>query len=280
VKLGPLGSMTALAAALVIAAAPLSAQKVTGTVVDAGRKPIPEATVSLQTEEGRMLATAVTDTAGVFDMRAPRFGRFYLHAERIGYESVRSAVDVNLAEQVDLLVVLDIAAVTLEPLTVTARSPFDMGRLGEYYERMADNQRLGIGRFMTRDQIDLRGALEMVELLREFPRVTALQDNRGQHIVFQDVRGACTPAVFIDGALANRQDRAFLDELVRPYELEGIEIYQGVARLPGRYHDATGCGVILLWTRRELAGPGRPFSWRRVLLVGAAAMSIFVAMGR
>jgi hypothetical protein len=276
-----LGAVLMGAALLLSAATQATAQLVTGRVVGAGTDAgLRDVAISLRTDDGHLLAGATSDTAGEFRMRAPRFGTFEVFAELIGYRGVRAPVDIRLGEQVEVRIVMDVAAVALEPITVRSRAPWDMGRLGEFYERMERNRLAGIGHFMTRDRIDTRGAFEISELLQDLPRVAAVRDARGSHVTFREPRGGCTPAVFINGVLANRNERAYIDELLRPHDLEGVEVYQGLARLPGRYHDETGCGVIGLWTRAELAGEGRPFSWRRVALATGIAIVIVFLFAR
>jgi hypothetical protein len=41
-----------------------------------------------------------------------------------------------------------------------------------------------------------------------------------------------------------------LDQLVSPEEIEGIEIYESIARMPAEYAPVGSvCGVVLIWTR-------------------------------
>ncbi|HEX4934451.1 MAG TPA: hypothetical protein VFV33_14780, partial [Gemmatimonadaceae bacterium] len=46
-----------------------------------------------------------------------------------------------------------------------------------------------------------------------------------------------------------------LDAIMRPNDIEGIEVYKNVASAPPQYQPLdSSCGVILVWTRRR---PGR-----------------------
>jgi hypothetical protein len=41
-----------------------------------------------------------------------------------------------------------------------------------------------------------------------------------------------------------------LDQLVHPDDIEGIEIYESISRMPAEYAPVGSvCGVILIWTR-------------------------------
>jgi hypothetical protein len=264
-------------ALLLGAAGDAQAQMIHGHVLQLGtRIPLKDVAVSLRDSDGRTMTSAVTDTAGAFRMQAPRMGSYTIMAERIGYTSVNSPISVALREQVEVVLNMDVTAVVLSPLEVKARSPYDLGFLAGYYERLERNAG---GRFITRDQIDHRGALDVSDLLRDAGRIGVYSDRlRGQYVTMRGGAGECTPRVYLNGTLANRNERAFVDEVVRPSDLEGVEIYHGVASLPPLYHDETGCGVILLWTHRG-DGPGqRPFSWKRLAaalgLAGAVVLLI------
>ena len=266
---------------LVVGAGRAHAQVVHGKVVQLGTdQPLQDVAVSLQLD-GRVVAQSVTDTAGAFWMKAPRLGTYDIVAERIGYTAVTSTLLLQLSEQVEVSLQLDVAAVALQPLTVKVRSFYDLGMLTEFYERMTRNERLGIGRFITRDQIEERRAVDVGDLLRDFAPVNVhRQRTSSAYVTLRGgTAGECHPRVFLNGTLANRNERAYIDELVSPSDLEGVEVYRGLAQLPGMYHDVSGCGVILLWTRRIAAGEGRPFSWKRIVgAVGAAGLIFFLIL--
>jgi hypothetical protein len=258
-----------LLAAIVAPAA--NAQVVTGRVLDAGSDaPLAEVQVRLETVEGRGVSSAVTDTAGAFAVQAPRFGQFVLVAGMAGMATVSTEPSAVEAGTTEVVLRMAVEAVPLEPLTVEARGrPADLGLLTGYYDRMQWNERVGVGRFITRDVIDARNPVDMSDMLREIPRVSVSRARgTGAFVTMRGARGDCTPALFVDGARANRRDRAYVDEMVRPMDVEGVEVYVGMAQLPGEYMDENHCGVLLVWTRRTAEG-GRPFSWRRIAAAAA-----------
>jgi hypothetical protein len=267
------------------AATPGAAQVVKGRVVLAGTdRGIADVAVYLQTAAGQRVASATTDTAGAFIVSAPRLGMCSLHAEHIGLASVESApFQVNVSQVVEVLLRMDVTAVPLEPLTVTARSDLDIGFLAGYYERVARHERMGFGHVFTRDRIQERQPLDIADLLRDVPSVTVVDAaDRLPSIVFRNSRGECIPKVYINGIRQNRGNTppspAVVDESVRPVDLEGVEVYRGISEMPAEYYDEGHCGVILLWTRRDADG-GRPFTVRRILLglAGAGIMLLLMA---
>ena len=70
-------------------------------------------------------------------------------------------------------------------------------------------------------------------------------------------RGGCTPEVFIDGTKV-MQGADEVDNMVRPQEVAGVEVYNSTAGVPPQFSGAAGgdCGVVLIWTKR--GGPSRP----------------------
>jgi hypothetical protein len=282
---------SSVAASLLLAAslallppAPVSGQVVTGRVLlEVAETPLVDVLVRLHFPDGREAASTVTDTAGVFRLRAPRLGPFTLSAERIGMTEVRTGeLRVNAAEEVEVVLRMAERAVPLEPLTVTARSELDIGFLAGYYARVARHELVGFGHVITRDRIEERQALDVADLLREIPGTSVVQGrDRLPGIMFRGVGGECVPMVYIDGIQQNRGGAAgvaaVVDETVRPYDLEGIEVYRGVSEMPAEFFDDTRCGVILLWTRRDAEG-GRPYTLRRLLMAvaGAALFGFFM----
>ena len=265
-------------AALLAIGSPVEAQIVKGRVVTAGTEsPLVDVSIKLRAPDGRILASGLTNELGEFRLHSSRISNATILAERIGLQSVTTApVQVALSQVIDVQIQMSETAVPLEPLTVRAREYFDLGPLSGYFERVQRHERMGFGHVLTRDQLQERDAIDVVDILRELPRIAIVQQpGRGQHVMFRGgALGQCTPRVYINGVYANRNTLAYIDELVRPTELEGIEVYRGLAEMPGEFYDETHCGVILVWTRRDAEG-GRPFAWKRVLLTigGIAAVS-------
>jgi hypothetical protein len=265
--------LTATLASVLLQPDAVRAQFVSGVVVHAqSGSPLDAVNVELRSTEGRRMARALTDSAGRFYLQAPRTGTYSITAERIGLSAVSSTLMVGVSEEVEIVLRMAEAPLALEPLSVEARSHRNIGPLAGYYERVERNQRVGLGNIITRDRIDERNPGLVTDLMREMPRIEiSTRSSRGSETRFRGSRaGSCSPRVFVDGVLANRSDAAFLDDLVHPLDLEGLEVYQGLTQMPGEFVDISGCGVVLLWTRR-VADRGAPFSLRRLL----AAAGIF-----
>ena len=260
-------AITAACTLLAVASA-TQAQVVRGRVVLAGTEtPLADVHVKLQSADGRTLASTMTTDSGQFRLHAARIVPVTVVAERIGLQPVTtSELQLTIGEAIEVQLTMSETAVPLDPLTVRAREVIDIGPLSGYYQRVLQKQRGGFGHVFTRDVIQERNAIDVVDMMREVPRMSVVPlQGRGYHVVIRGGRGTCTPKVYLNGVHANRGTVAQLDDLVRPMDLEGIEVYRGIAEMPGEYYDETHCGVILLWTRRDSDG-GRPMSWKRILI--------------
>lgn len=243
-----------IAALLAVAAAtPAAAQTVHGRVVERGSDtPVPSATVELR--DGNMVRGRVqTDPDGEFNLDIPGAGEYRLSAERVGYIALLSEeLRVGSLDSLDVLFHMTSDAVTLQPVQVTAAKRFTSPLIAAFYERA--NQRRQ-GRFMTREQIAVLHSARTSDVLRRVAGLSVRPNRRGQTAL--RARGGCEPLVFIDGMQVNMYGgSAFsVDDLVRPDDLEGIEVYSG-ASVPIQFvRDGplgSNCGAILLWTKQRV----------------------------
>lgn len=64
---------------------------------------------------------------------------------------------------------------------------------------------------------------------------------------------ACLPSIWVDGTVtapASRTFGSFDLESVLAVDIEAIEMYTGPATVPTDYATGSGCGAILIWTRK------------------------------
>ena len=243
---------TAAALALLAAAAPVGAQTVHGRVLERGSDaPIPAVTVELR--DGDIVRARVqTDTGGVFDLEVPGAGTYRLAAVRVGYAAVLSErVLVGSLDSLDVLFHMAADAVGLDPVRVSAAKRFTSPLIVAFYDRVAARRQ---GRFMTREQISSHRSVRTSDLLRRMAGLSMRPTRRGGAAL--RARGGCEPLVFIDGMHVNMYGSTFsVDELVRPDDLEGIEVYSG-ASIPIQFvRDGPGgtqCGAVMLWTKQRV----------------------------
>lgn len=236
-----------LALALLTSAAPLSAQTILGTLLDQqSGKPVSAGTMSLLAESDASVDRAVTDSAGAFVLSAGSAGSYRLRAERDGYSTaVSPAIELQAGDTVRAEFQLSTRQVVLSPLVVKGEPSRLDGALAGFRERARQD---AFGTFLTRDEIEKRHPLRTTDLLRTIPGVQLLPAGLGGRFAVR-MRGGCAPAVYLDG-MRVRLAGMTIDDLVQPLDLEGIEVYRTGAEVPGEYSFGSGCGAVLIWTRR------------------------------
>jgi hypothetical protein len=147
-------------------------------------------------------------------------------------------------------------AVVLEPLRIIGRRTFRPGRLTGYYDRAQWTRKTGAGTVYTRDDL---ARLDLQEV----------------NTIFRMTPGLISPTLsncsyMLDGALVEPD---VLNSMIRPEEVEGIEIYRRRVLIPVEYLNQVDDCLALVWTRLDPPG-ARPFTWKRVLF-GAGIISFF-----
>ncbi|HEX6939844.1 MAG TPA: carboxypeptidase regulatory-like domain-containing protein [Longimicrobiales bacterium] len=127
-----------------------------------------------------------------------------------------------------------------------------------FYERRENTP----GVFLDREQIRSRNHGQVSGLLLHIPGIRAVRTELGRVAVH--MRGAerlspngettiCWPSVVLDGVPTSSGGEGtptYVDDLVNPHELEGIEVYRGESEVPPVFGGIqSGCGVIVFWTR-------------------------------
>jgi hypothetical protein len=240
-----------LAAALLAAtAAPSAAQAVHGRVLERGTdRPVASAVVELRAGS-EVRAQARTFDDGSFVLPVPGAGTYRVAAARLGYESLLSAdIRIQPQDSVSLVFRMISDAVALAPVEAKSAPRLPPARLVGFYERSAKRRQ---GHFLTRDIIDQARASRTSDLLRRIPGLAFRATRRGGFAIRG--RGGCQPQVYLDGMDVNMfGNTTSVDDLVRPADLEGIEVY-GSSSIPVEFvrnHPGDECGAVMLWTRFE-----------------------------
>lgn len=234
-----------------VAGARGGAGQVRGTVVAAADgRPLAGATVAIAGGPRTR-----TNVRGEWTLAGAPEGTRMLEVRFVGYYPARLPVDVAAgAPPVRLALptlraVLDTVKVVATPLNQRAVE-FEMRR------------RQGVGYFLSRADVARVHPIATSDLFNVIPGFEMQQDgetpdrvivSRRTHHFGKSIR--CSPAIWINGVYFPRFSASEIDELVRPEELVGIEVYSE-ASVPPQYRplgtDANNqgsCGSILIWTR-------------------------------
>ncbi|AHG90202.1 TonB family protein [Gemmatirosa kalamazoonensis] len=224
---------------------------------------------------------ATTDADGAFRFGDVAPGQVELRVRRVGFRPETLQVEVPQVDGGAVIVPLERAAQAMAGVVVRAqsRATASITPFAAFERRRA----AGLGRFVTRADIDKRRPQRTSDLFRSVPGVVLVQGEAGTLVPqFRNSmsagtasrgassQGACTPFYWMDGtplgALALDLDA------IPPGAIEGIELYSGIATVPAALRGGVSnavCGVIAVWTRRggPRTGPGSVSSLQLAKLV-------------
>jgi len=213
---------------------------ISGTVKDESGARVPNVEVIVL----KASATTHTDSLGRFIVTRLPPGLFDVTVRRLSFSPMTLSLEVTEGDTTDVDVTLASAGETLPTVVVKGQ---------EEHKRQLDGfeqrRKLGLGRFITRAQIDARRPLVLSEMLRGIPGAELYQTNIIGRVTLRFARRSdCPPAYFVDGHYMSN----FNIDDVPPRDVEGVELYEGFAGLPAEFAKQTGvqaCGVVVIWTR-------------------------------
>jgi len=256
----------------------------TGVVVaDSTHAPIPLAEVALPD----LNKSETTNSRGEFRITGIPAGEHRVSVRRIGYGAADTRLAFTGTGTVERRVVLG-RAITLEAVQVTATAYDKLRRSFD------DNMRVGLGHFMTRDQIAKYDGMELATVLSTLP-TTGVANGNGHSWVtsrrrplppcpgnppsdgclqqhgfyipsyFERMQGMpkeCWAHVWVDGVLQNgtREPAEPFDlKEIPPYRIDKMEFYAGASETPLQYSRmGSQCGVLVIWTRQYEPKPEKP----------------------
>jgi hypothetical protein len=223
-----------------------------------GGQPLPGAVVGI----GDSTRTR-TNERGEWTLSNVRSGTRVLEVRSVGYYPVRRAVDV-VTDAAPVAVAMPTLKAMLDTVRITA------ARLADRYKSgFEERRRTGLGRYITPEDIQRRGPLNMSQVLRMVPGIridrsvvegpvvydssgAALPQNRTADnliLLRASADDWCYPAIYVNGHYMRDLDADDLDVWVRPHEILGIEVYPGISAPVQFQQGMSGCGSILIWTK-------------------------------
>ena len=199
------------------------------------------------------IVVGLTERDGTFRVPAPVVdGRSnQLSVRRMAYAPVDLAFVPSATDSIlEFDITLDPLPVRLEEIIVSAdRTMLVPRHLRGFYERRL----VGIGHFMTAEDIDAAGAAETSTLLQRVPGIMVTDGAMFGTRTIRTLRGGshCGPVlIYLDGVRVSALWQGDIDFLTNPRRLAGVEVFNGAAQIPIQYNPTgSACGVILLWSR-------------------------------
>ncbi len=214
-----------------------------GTVRTRDGRPLQGARVQLWGSD----VQGTTTEAGNFSLSGLPAGTYALEVRAIGYAPKRVPVTLSSRRAGSVGVVLDERINTLQSVVVQA----DRTKLQKDYTGFLDRQKRGMGRFMSEEDIARRAPISITDVFRTMPGISVVPNGTGFGYALQG-RGGCAPDVFVDG-MRVFDGATDLDQIVRPSDVGGVEVYNSAATVPPQFITGAGtgsCGVVAVWTKR------------------------------
>lgn len=222
--------------------APLGTAVLTGTVTATNGQPLEGAQILLL---GTQLGGR-TDHNGNFRLGGLPGGTQSIEVRQIGYAPRRYAVDLSPDKVSKIDPVLEERAVVLEAVEVAAKK-------GSGIPGFDQRKKNGFGTYITRDDIEKRGAIRTTDLFRTIPGVQVLWNGSGYTVQMSRAStGYCPVQYYIDGSPFLSTGGDDMDQIVQPQDIQAIEVYKGPTETPAEFQGAgsASCGTIVIWTRR------------------------------
>ncbi|HEV8711497.1 MAG TPA: carboxypeptidase regulatory-like domain-containing protein [Candidatus Binatia bacterium] len=224
-----------------------------GRVTSVTGRPISQAEVILRTAGRR----AVTDDSGRFAITALPEGEQLILVRRIGFRPLELIAIFKPGKALESAIVLELAPHSLPDVEVVGRpaKPIEYAWTMKY-DGFFERRRKGFGHFLTREQIEKRRPWRTPNLLAGIAGITLRFVGPGIGMTEVEFSRCRKIGVWIDGT-AQRPPDSGLDnllvigemlDLIRPSQIEAMEVYSGPAELPAEYSSGV-CAAIVIWTR-------------------------------
>lgn len=234
-----------------------------GAVVGGPRAvPLANVEVSLPTLD----RYTATNADGRFQLSGIPPGAHRVRVRRLGYGPLDTTLTLSANRTFSRTIVLT-RVTTIDSVNVIASEP-------NLPRSFVEHQRVGLGAFLTRDQLAKENGRKMGDVLRSLPGVLMLSGtagrawmatSRGVKSLGQPCAGeglegwtpldgpkcACLAQVYLDGRLISKTETPDINRFSAE-QLEAVEFYSGPAQIPDEYTGLNSqCGVLVLWTRRS-----------------------------
>jgi len=168
-----------------------------------------------------------------------------LRARLLGFSAATMIVNIPDGHWRDVTIYLRRLPTTLAAVRINGKMVKVPPRFADVYWRASR----GWGTFFSRDDIKKRQPYDIVSLLQTIPGVHAHGSGFNTTISFARCdpnMGPAKVAYYIDGVRRGGDVREL--NVVSIADIEAVEVYRGVAQIPGEFLD-DACAVVAVWTK-------------------------------
>jgi len=213
-----------------------------GRVVDSIGNGVPNAEITMNKSDK---VHVITGDSGEFRIFGLPPGTVVFNVRRIGFESASFTAVLKPGKTHRASFPMTATAQNLPTVAVS-----DTASKTHWLDQFARRKTTNRGTFITRTEIERRGARTGTDIVRTVPgvRLAPLRGAAGYQVIMNRGAGAraCIPTMFVHGMPYS----GMLDDFVAD-DIEALEVYVGVSEIPPEF-DKIGrgvCGVIVVWTR-------------------------------
>lgn len=207
--------------------------------------------------------TTTTSQSGFYRIASLGSGAYLLTVRRLGFRSATIQVSIEDARTLRQDVVLEPLPQQLTEIRIEGRVRKVPPRFEDVYRRMST----ATGSFFTREDIDRIQPPSIESLLQQVGTVRLNVDgiqfakcNEGGNLALS--RDGGKVQIYIDGLRMTGRtspldtrtktpvaaEQAEVLHMVNPTQIQALEVYSGVSRIPGQFLD-DACAVIAIWTK-------------------------------
>ena len=229
---------------------PGGAQVISGILVDSETDTaIPFGDVATVDSVMTALSSTKSDLRGRFTIEYTAETPVLLYASALSYRTyLDGPFRVVPGDTLFLEFRLDPQPLSVDSIFVSVEAREQRLQMAGFYQRRRSAYG---GAFLEYKDLEDIPALRASDYFMRIPGVSVVPDGGGAGRVRVTVRNGCSPNLFVDGVklVRSRRNGVRTDEVVRPDQIVGIEVFRNSAQVPSQYDDMDSrCGAILIWT--------------------------------
>jgi len=201
---------------------------------------------------------SMTNAQGRFTMVLPSAGLYKIGVSRIGYGRVTTATfELREADgPVTLSIILVPQLISLGDILVDVEAETGNTLRGIALESFKQRERIGLGRFFDKTDMEQWGDRPFDLVFRTFPNVQ-VSGAASREVVLTRAGSSCPIRWFIDGLrirpFPSEAEIPLEVELLRASDIEAVEMYRTEFEVPGEFGAAPmdpTCAAVVIWTKR------------------------------